>query len=101
MELTTEDFDAENSHSYKIQCGKDRRCRALAPKNPPWKITSYTDRRRFFRRTTFLDSVSIQQVTVPYPPTVLTDLRCHVYVYEGLALINGVTNGGLIFRPSL
>ena len=45
--------------------------------------------------------VSIQQVTVPYPPTVLTDLRCHVYVYEGLALINGVTNGGLIFRPSL
>ena len=57
----TEDFEAENSQSYKIQCGKVRRCRALAPKNPPWKITSYTDRRRFFRRTTFLDSAVISQ----------------------------------------
>ena len=53
----TEDFDAENSQSYKIQGGKVRRCRALAPKNPPWKITSYMDRRRVFRRTTFLDSL--------------------------------------------
>ena len=50
------DFAAENSHSYKIHCGKVRRSRALAPKNPPWYITSYMDRRRFFRRTTFLDS---------------------------------------------
>ena len=50
------DFIAENSHSYEIHCEKVRRSRALAPKNPPWYITSYMDRRRFFRRTTFLDS---------------------------------------------
>ena len=49
------DFGAKNSKSYKIHCGKVRRCRALAPKNPPWYITSRRDRRRFFRRTTFLD----------------------------------------------
>ena len=84
-------FDAENSQSYKIQCGKVRRCRALAPKNPPWKITSYMDRRRVFRRTTFLDSLyavvtQIMITMTSFPKCKQPDgpglmLRCPHFVY--------------------